>query len=75
MHNCDCDGSHCQKPDGEVRLLPTGGSSNLILCHACYLHEIRYRKERNRDLGLTFQFSLPRWEDLEVYNVTLFRKD
>jgi hypothetical protein len=45
-HNNNCDGSHCRSEAGEVRLYPLGGGANLILCHACWAHENRYRYER-----------------------------
>lgn len=65
--NPNCDGSHCWHSHGEVRVLPAGGSSNLILCRACYEHELSFRRERNRDLGTAFKFELPTWDSLEVY--------
>jgi hypothetical protein len=67
IRNPECGGAHCTKDKGEVRLLPTGEGSNAILCHACYRHEISYRRERNRSLGEFAKFSLPPWESLEVY--------
>jgi hypothetical protein len=67
IHNPNCDGAHCTLPDGEVRKLPTGGGANLILCHACFDHEIAYRRERNRELGQDAQFDLPLWSQLETY--------
>ena len=63
-----CDGSRCKLPNGEVRLLPTGGDGNMIYCRACYEHEMSYRRERNRDMGYA-AFELPKWEDLKVYEV------
>lgn len=68
MKNNNCDNDKCTKSDGEVRLLPTGGSSNAILCRTCFEHEIQFRKERNKELGSTFKFKLPAWEDLKVYS-------
>ncbi len=62
-----CDGSHCTSETGEVRLLPTGGDSNAILCRSCHFHEISWRKERNRSLSLDCRFPLPAWEDLAAY--------
>ena len=63
-----CDGGHCRSATGEVRVLPSGGSSNLILCRACFDHEIRWRRDRNRDLGRDAQFKLPTWDSLRVYD-------
>lgn len=68
MNNCD--GSHCIQPAGEVRLLPMPGfgsnHGNLILCRTCHRHEIDWRRERNKDLGLDAQYPLPTWESLEI---------
>lgn len=66
-HNNNCDGTHCWAEDGEVRVLPLGGGGNLILCRSCFEYEIRYRKERNKELGTAAQFDLPVWESLKVY--------
>jgi hypothetical protein len=52
---------------GEVRVLPTGGDSNAILCRRCYWREINYREERNKDLADFAKFKLPAWETLKVY--------
>jgi len=66
MINSMCDGSGpCNM--GEVRVLPTGGDSNAILCRGCYERELDYRRERNRDLEAFAQFKLPTWESLAVY--------
>lgn len=70
-----CDGSHCLRSDGEVRVLATSKSSNAILCNACFHFEIGYRKGRNKDLGSAFQFKLPDWEDLKVYEPWSEHKD
>ncbi len=58
--NNDCNGAGPHKA-GEVRLLPTGGGGNDILCRACFDSEMRYR----RDAGITV--NLPKWETLKVY--------
>lgn len=66
-NNCDGSGPHTM---GEVRLLPLGSSphhGSLILCRACFEHEIAYRKERNRDLSKDCAFKLPEWASLQVY--------
>lgn len=69
MQNNNCDGSTSNRclPLGEVRVLPSGGNSNIILCFNCYRHEIAWRKERNKELSKDCQFKLPKWEDLKVY--------
>lgn len=66
-HNPNCDGSHCQTVKGQVRLLPTGGDGNAILCRSCFAHEIQFRRERNRELSTDCQFALPTWETLKIY--------
>ncbi len=63
-----CGGAHCNVPDGEVRVLPTGGDSNAILCRACFQHEIRWRRGENLRRGADNQFPLPTWEELKVYD-------
>jgi hypothetical protein len=55
---------------GEVRLLPTGGDGNAILCRSCLEHEISIRRRRNAELAAQktgTSFDLPKWEDLKVY--------
>lgn len=47
MKNYMCDGSHCRDPHGEVRVFPLNGA-NLILCHACWLHENQYREMQGK---------------------------
>lgn len=64
--NPNCQGSHCTKPAGQVRKLPAGGDSNMILCKECFKHEIEFRKQRNND-GSGATFELPRWSDLDPY--------
>jgi len=67
MKNPNCDNEHCKKPNSEIRILPTGGDSNALLCYSCYLHEIAFRKERNKDLADDCKFKLTPWEDLRIY--------
>jgi len=67
FHNPNCDGSHCRSNSGEVRVLPLGGGANNIVCQACFEHEMRYRRQRNRDLGGAMKFDIPGWMDLTVY--------
>lgn len=62
--NCDGSGPHTTQ---QVRVLPTGGDSNGILCRGCFNREISFRKERNRELSKDCQFKLPTWESLRVY--------
>ena len=65
--NPNCDNDKCASETGEVRVLPTGGDGNAILCHTCFLHELRYRRERNQALSKDCQFKLPAWETLKIY--------
>jgi hypothetical protein len=65
MHNPNCDGDHCRKEIGEVRLLPIGGDGNIIVCQSCYAHEMKYR--RNRIALDKVEFDLPKWEALKLY--------
>lgn len=65
--NPNCDGSHCTSHSGPVRVLPYGGGGNLILCRACYLHEIQFRRERNRELAADCRYDLPGWDVLKAY--------
>ena len=64
QNNCDGSGPHAS---GEVRLLPTGGDGNLILCQKCFEYELSWRRERNRGLAPFAQFSLPTWESAKIY--------
>lgn len=65
--NPNCDNDKCTSATGEVRLLPTGGEGNMILCFACYLHELSWRRMRNKELGKAAVFALPDWKSLKVY--------
>lgn len=60
--NPNCDGAGPHYP-GQVRLLPTGGDGNAILCRNCFQKEMRYRLERNKELSERSQFEIPAWED------------
>jgi len=64
--NPNCDGSGPHSHDSQVRVLPYGGG-NLILCRACFDHEIAYRKERNRELSKDEQHDLPAWDSITTY--------
>ena len=66
MRNNQCDGGHCKHAKGRVRLVPYPGG-NLILCRDCFAYEMRWRKERNRELGAATSFDLPSWESLQIY--------
>ena len=67
MHNPNCDGGHCREAQGEVRLYPLSGGANLILCHACWAHENRYRYERGRETGAPENWPQLNWNSAKVY--------
>lgn len=64
--NTYCDGSKCKGP-GEVRVLPTGGDSNSIICRACFYHEMTWRTEINKSLGEWSKFKILKWSDIKPY--------
>lgn len=65
-----CDYSH--DTSAEIRRLPTSGDSAVLICYKHYLHEMQFRRERNRELvaGGNPQniFDLPAWNSLEIYS-------
>lgn len=63
--NWNCDNEYCLNPNGEIRVLPTGGSGNALLCHACYEYEMSYRREHNKKY---LPFNIPAWESLRIYD-------
>lgn len=67
QNNCDGSGPHNL---GEVRLMPTGGDGNLILCRSCWNREIAYRRDRNRSLGQFAQFDLPEFDVAKEYETS-----
>ncbi len=68
MQNPNCDGSGPCILNGEVRVLPTGGDSNAILCKLCYQREMRFRHSRNLELAPENHFLIPKWNDLQTYH-------
>lgn len=71
VSNPNCCGNRCVSETGEVRTLRLGKTADqgsLILCHACFLHEIWHRQERNRNLAKDCQFEIPSWDSLPVYS-------
>ena len=64
QNNCDGSGPHT---DGDVRVMPTGGDGNLILCLRCWMRENAWRAERNRELGKDAWFDLVEWQNAKVY--------
>ena len=67
IHNPMCDGSHCRSDAGEVRLYPLGAGGNLILCHACWATENRYRYERGRETRAPENWPQENWYEAKVY--------
>jgi hypothetical protein len=65
--NYNCCGAGPHTP-GEVRVMPSGGDSNLILCLSCWTRENQYRRNRNRELGTFAQYRIPSWESAKVYD-------
>jgi hypothetical protein len=66
MQNNNCDGSG-PHTEGTVKLLRSGGDSNLILCRACWEHEVDWRRRRNLELDASFRWDLPEWSTGEIY--------
>ena len=64
--NPNCDGDQCRVSAGTVRKMPMGSGGNGILCYACWAHELRFRRDRNRTLESFAQMPLPHWERAEV---------
>lgn len=64
--NPDCDGSGPCLP-GEVRVLPTGGGGNAILCVRCYRREMMWRRDDNKNLDTDAQRPIPAWKELKIY--------
>lgn len=52
---------------GALKLYPTGGGGNLILCGACWKRENHYRKERGAESGCPENWPTPSWDDAEIY--------
>ena len=61
-----CDHNHVTAD--EVRLLPTGGDGNMLVCYAHYLQEMVFRKEMIRTgYWAPAVAEFPVWESLKVY--------
>jgi hypothetical protein len=67
VHNNMCDGDHCTSEHGEVRVYPLGGGANLILCHACWAHENKYRFNRGRETKDPANWPQIDWNSAEIY--------
>lgn len=67
--NPNCDNEYCVATKGEVRVLPTSDTSNAILCKRCFIHEMKWRYQRNKELSFDCRFDIPKWENLKIYEV------
>lgn len=69
FQNPNCDGSGpCS--DSEVRFLATGRTQvdgGVILCLACFLREMEWRKSRNFKLADDCKFRIEKWSTLPIY--------
>lgn len=82
-NNCDGQGSeNCTSEHSEVRVLPLGEDSNLILCRMHFEKEMNFRKSENSRLfGNEWGFDMlsgdfysnsyhvTKWEFIKVYDV------
>jgi hypothetical protein len=62
IRNWNCEGDHCERAIGEVRVYPLGGDNRLILCPACW--------ERQNQLRRTSGRRTVNWGEGEVYHNT-----
>lgn len=65
--NWYCDKDKCTDPNGEVRVYPIGGGGNMILCHACWTDENRYRFNRGKETKQPENWPQLDWAKAEVY--------
>ena len=59
--NPNCGGAHCSAATGPVKLYPTGGGGNDILCHSCWEHQNAYNRQRVRDGAEAANFPVQDW--------------
>ena len=67
--NPNCDGGHCITDTGTVRVLPLAGHGNLHLCYACWMYEMQWRTQRNRELAEDVRYPIPDWLTLKPKEV------
>lgn len=67
MKNWNCDGGHCLDNNGQVRVYPTGGGANLILCVHCAAHENRFRFQRGVETRRPEDWPQVNWFNCEIY--------
>ena len=60
MTNYACDGA-CNRNNITVRRLDIGGGGGVFLCHFCWIHEMEWRKDRNKELEKQNQFDILAW--------------
>lgn len=51
----------------EARILPIGGSGNIICGRRGFNREMNFRRERNKTLDDSAKFPLPSWDSLKIY--------
>lgn len=66
--NPNCDHNRCTFFDSEVRLFPIGSGGNMILCRACYRHEVDYLMERMATEHIEVS-EIPTWSELKKYTI------
>ncbi len=67
IHNNNCDGDWCASNYGPVKIYPLGGSGNLILCHACWAHENKFRYHRGKETKEPDNWPQHNWYAAELY--------
>jgi hypothetical protein len=67
VHSRYCEGDHCCEPNGEVRVYPLLFAARVILCHACWERENRYRYGRGKELGCPEHWLTRDWEAAQRY--------
>jgi hypothetical protein len=65
--NPNCDGAHCRH-NSEVRVYPLGAGGNLILCHACFAHENKWRFNRAKECRCTEEQAQREWPQVNWQN-------
>jgi len=61
-HNGICDGCGDGR-EKRVHKLSVGVHGNLFLCKKCWNREMRWRKERNKELERQNRFSILKWPE------------
>ncbi len=54
-------------PCSEIRVLPVGGGGNALVGLKSYRKEMKFRRDRNRELGYAERFEMPSWDSLKIY--------